>query len=73
MAEAEIVTAINVLCPNCNRKLCKLTNINGQELVEFRHKHAWVLALEMIIKCLDCKKTYPVNINSGIGQEINLE
>ncbi len=66
--------ATNVKCPNCHRKLCKIRDYNGVPLVEVKHKDILVLATEAIIGCVDreCKKTYRVNAETTLVEEIEL-
>ncbi len=60
-ADTEIQTATNVKCPECIRKLCKLREYNDTLYVEIKHKGAFVLAVEAVIGCIDCGRTYRVN------------
>lgn len=67
-----ILAATNVKCPKCMRKLCKLKEYDGMLFVEFKHKRSFVLAIEAIIKCIDCNQCYRVNATTGMISEIKI-
>lgn len=67
-------TATNVKCPECVKKLCKLREYEGALYIEIKHKVAvFVLALEAIIKCVDCGRTYRVNAETTEIEEVNID
>jgi hypothetical protein len=57
-------------CPACQRKLCKRVNINGVDLVEFRHKGAEIHSVELMVKCIGCGRKYIVSAIGGIIDEV---
>ena len=72
MVEAVLNTARNVLCPSCLRKICKIRVFNLGKMVEVKHKRSLVIAPEVIVGCVDCKRTYRVNANEGKIEEVDL-
>ena len=69
--ENTLTTAINVRCPNCMRKLCKITEDSADKHIEIKHKGLCVLAYNAIIGCVDCKKMYSVDTQTGLIEEYN--
>lgn len=68
----QIKTATNIRCPNCLRKLCKIRTYNDIKFIEVKHKGAFVLATTAVIGCIDCKKTFRINTNSDLLEEIDI-
>jgi hypothetical protein len=52
--------------------LCKLKEYDGSVFVEFKHKRSFVLAIEAIIKCIDCEQYYRINATTGMISEIEI-
>ena len=42
-------------------------------MIEFKHKGSLVLGVEIIIKCLGCKKYYAIDASHGIVEEMDLD
>lgn len=72
----ETTTKINIAtivkCPECLRKLCKIREYTDGPLVELKHKGAFMLAVEAIVGCVDCKKTYRINAANNLIEEIEI-
>ena len=58
------------LCPICAAKLCKHTELDGVQVVHFKHKKAEVFATEMRITCMGCSTAFYVTAAEGIIDEV---
>lgn len=58
-------------CPECYRKLCCRREIEGTTYVHFKHKGSDVFAIEMIVRCLGCKRQFMVTADDGLIDEVN--
>ena len=61
--------ATNVKCPKCYRKICKIRDYDGQELIEFKHKGSELITKEALIRCVDCQSVFQID-TSGIVEEV---
>lgn len=66
--ETTISVATNVNCPACFRKICKIREYPQGNLVELKHKGAFVLAETAIIKCIGCDRTFKVDSEGNIEE-----
>ena len=67
-----LTIAKNILCPDCRRKLCKIKEYDNVLLIELKHKGAFMLSVEAIVGCIDCKKTYRINAQLDSIEEITI-
>ena len=71
MGTTTIQVATNVICPNCNKKLCKIRTLDTGSLIEFKHKGSRVSFVDGIVDCMGCDKRYVVNAYRGLVEELD--